>query len=190
MNILLSLAVAAVIALQSPATPSPNFRPSKPTTEEPVGEVVFSYRLENELLRFTTDDLRVLTTDADYGCLPEKEVRSILSLLLRKFDNTYIPEARDCDDLALEFIVKYRRLAREVMDDVPLAVPAGLIDVKLCTDNPEMGYKLNGRVSYHAIVIIRCMGGKWLLVDPDTKKVSEFTQHLYEGTMELRRAIF
>lgn len=121
---------------------------------------------------------------------PEKEVREILSLLLPKFDITYIPEARDCDDLALEFIVKFRRLCRIVMDDVPLAVPSGLIDVKLCRDIPEMGYKLEGGIGYHAIVAIRCMGGKWLLVDPDTKKVSEFTQHLYEGTMELRRAIF
>lgn len=188
---LLSLALAGLLAFSSSdKEPSPNFRPSQPAPEEVRGEVVFSYHIEKELRQFTTDNLRVITMDSDYGCLPEKEVRAMVSNLLFTFDNTYIVESRDCDDLALEFIVKYRRFARDRMDGVELAVPCGLIDVKLCQDIPEMGYNLHGGIGFHAIVIIRCMGGKWLLVDPDTKRVSEFTQHLYEGTMELRRAIF
>lgn len=189
---LFSLALAGFLAASSPIKePAVNFRPSQPASEEVLrGEIVYSQHIEEELRRFTTDDLRVITMDSTFGCLPEKEVRALVANLLVTFDNTYIDDIRDCDDLALEFIVEYRRRARGAVENIPLAVPAGLVDVKLCQDIPEMGYKVGGGIGYHAIVIIRCMGGKYLLVDPDTKKVSEFTQYLYEGAIELRRVIF
>lgn len=186
MNFLLAVLLSTYLAFAG--EPSPNFRPC--SSSAPVGEIVPRYRIERELRRFVTNDLRIITMDSDFGCLPEPEVRDLIEKVLFTFDNTYITEARDCDDLALEFIVKFRELSRETMDGVPLAVPCGLVDVKLVRDIPEMGYELEGRVGYHAIVAVRCMDGKWLLIDPDTKRVSEFTQHLYEGTMELRRAIF
>jgi hypothetical protein len=155
-----------------------------------TGEIVMYHHIEKELSPFLDDECRLITTDALFGCLPEAKVQEMVKNLLFTFDNTYIDEARDCDDLAWEFIIKFRRFHRDVTRDVPLAPSAGFIGVKIISDIPEMGYNLHGNVGYHAIVIIRCQGGKWLLVDPGTKKVSEFTQHLYEGSLELRFAIF
>lgn len=163
---------------------------SKSSSKPATGEIVMYGTLEKELSPFIDEECKLITTDAMFGCLPEEKVRSMVANLLFTFDNTYIDEARDCDDLAWEFIVKFRRFSREVTADVPLASPCGFIGVKLVGDVPEMGYNLGGRVGCHAIVIIRCQGGKWLLVDPGTKRVSQFTQYLYEGAIELRLVIF
>lgn len=203
MNLLLSLALAAGLSA-GPSLPPSGYQPNgeirpgvfwKPKQAPPApapatGEIVMYHHIESALRPFIEEDCKLITTDAMFGCLPEAKVRAMVANLLFTFDNTYIDEARDCDDLAWEFIVKFRRFHREVTDNVPLAASAGFIGVKLVNDVPEMGYLLDGRVGYHAIVIIRCQGGKWLLVDPGTKRVSEFTQHLYSGDIELRLVIF
>lgn len=197
----LALAIGVIAGPSSPTGYQPNAeitpplgvfwkKKPKPAPTPSTGEIVMYHTIEDELVGFIDEPCKLITTDAMFGCLPEAKVREMVKNLLFTFDNTYIDEARDCDDLAWEFIIKFRRFHRDVTADVPLAASAGFIGVKLVGDVPEMGYILGGKVGYHAIVIIRCQGGKWLLVDPGTKKVSEFTQHLYEGNLELRLAIF
>lgn len=197
---LISLALSALIAF-APAPPikevssyhplaEVRFAHEEPDEEQHLGEIIFFRDLEAELSRFIGDERKLITTDARFVCLPEEQVRGMIKNLLFTFDNRYIVEARDCDDLAWEFIVKLRRFSRDVTDEIPVAASVGFIGVKLVNDIPEMGYFLEGGVGYHAVVIVRCMDGKWLLVDPGTKKVSELTQHLYEGSIELRLVIF
>jgi hypothetical protein len=188
MNILpfaLSVALAAVADYQ----PFAEIRP--PAFSQPItGVLVSTYTIERELAPFINNKCKLTVMDGNFGCIPEKTIRDLIAVALFDFDNTYIVEARDCDDLALEFIVKLRKSFRDFTDGVPLAAPIGLVGIKLVQDIPEMGYFLHGKIAYHAVVVVRCEEGKWLLVDPGTKKISEFTGHLYEGSAELLLGIF
>lgn len=185
---LFSLALAVILPIQ-PYLPLAEIRPPAPT-QQLTGQIVFSNTIENELSRFLVDPCRLVVMDNTFGCLPEERVLEITKKFLFTFDNSYVVEARDCDDLALEAIVKLRRLFRDETEGVPFAAPVGLVGIKIVSDIPDMRYLLEGRVGYHAAVVVRCAGGKYLLIDPGTKKVSEFTQYIYEGSIELLLGIF
>lgn len=189
MNILpfaLSVALAAV----APTNYQPFAEIKPPALAQQTGIIISAAAIEEELSPFINHKCKLTVMDGSFGCVPEETVRGLIAVAMFDFDNTYIVEARDCDDLALEFIVKLRRAFRDLTDGVPLGSPIGLVGIKLVQDIPEMGYILHGKIAYHAVVVVRCSEGKWLLVDPGTKKVTEFTGHLYEGSAELLLGIF
>lgn len=188
MKILFALALTLLLgcATSHKLTPVPAPRPAV------TGEIVSYRTFESELNPFLAEEYedQIILMDANFGCVSELEMRRIISEGLLTFPVFYIPEVHDCDDQSLEAIIVLRHLFRRDTANVPLAAPIGLVGLKLVSDIPEMGYFLDGEIGYHAVILVRCLGGKYLLVDPSTKRVSEFTQHVYEGTVELMLVIF
>lgn len=149
-----------------------------------VTGTVVSYRTIEAELRPLMDapyDPQIVIMDPVYGCLSEEATRKIITEGLATFSVKYIENARDCEDLAIEAAVVFRQLFRRDTANVRLGPPFGIIGGALVGDIPELGFVSPGYPLYHAVCAVRCSGGKWLLIEVQSKQVIEMLGPIYEG---------
>lgn len=128
---------------------------------------------------------QIILMDPVYGCISEAATRKIIAEGLANFSVRYIESARDCEDQSLELAVILRQLFRRDTGNVPLGPPFGLVGGALVGDIPELKFVSPGVPLYHVMVAARCQGGKWLLIEVQSKQVVELTGPIYEGSFEL-----
>lgn len=174
------------------ATSSKQSSPPPPIREVVTGEIVHYSTIENELRPLMSEeyDPKLVLMDAQYGAVSEEATRKIIAEAFLTFHFDYVEEANDCDDGAIQLTVLLRSIFRRDTASVPLAAPIGLIGGALVGDIPELKFVSPGFPLYHAMVAVRCQGGKWLLVEPASKQVTELTGPIYEGSFELFVGIF
>lgn len=164
------------------SSPSPRVKTERPIVS---GEIISYASIQKELTPFFPEaDPKIIIMDPMYGCISEESTRRILVEGLATFDVTYIENARDCEDLAIEATVVFRTLFRRDTGNVPLGPPIGIIGGALLGDIPEMHFNYPGTPCYHAMVAVRCKGGKWLLVEVQSKQIIELMGPMYEGSFE------
>lgn len=166
----------------------------RPPPPRPVvtGEIISYTTIESELrpLMDVSYDPQLILMDSRYGCIPEEAMRRILNEGLANFSWRYVEESADCDDGALDLTVILRHLFRRDTGNVPLAAPIGIIGGALVGNIPELNFVWPGVTLYHAVILVRCQGGKYLLVEPASKQICEFTSLVYEGNFEFFLGIF
>lgn len=155
-----------------------------------IAEVVYATDLRAELFPLMEEGSRLVIMDWRFVALPEERTRQLINDALFKFDSHYVVEARDCDDIAIEYVVRLRALFRRELKDVECAAPVGIVGGAMVGDIPELKIFLHGRIAYHAMVAVRCSGGKWLLVEPSEKRIVDLSSPIYEGTLELFLGVF
>lgn len=187
----LFLALLSACLFLGCATSSKQFK-TPPARAVVTGEIVSYSTIHRELRPRMAEEYapKLILMDAVYGAVSEEVTRRILSEGLASFNFVYVNEARDCDDAAIELVVILRRIFRRDTANVPLAAPIGIIGGVLVGDIPELKFVSPGVPFYHAMVAVRCLGGKWLLVEPASKQVVELTGPIYEGSFELFLGVF
>lgn len=187
MKILYALALTLLLGCATTKLP-------QPPAPRPVvtGEIVSFRTLERELRPLMSEeyDPQLILMDELYGAIPEDAMRRIINegLAAHKFD--YQEEGRDCDDAAVEATVIFRHLFRRDTHNVSLAAPIGIVGGALVGNITELGFTSPGFPLYHAMCIARCKGGKWLLIEVESKQVIEFTSTIYEGSFEFFLGVF
>lgn len=157
---------------------------SPPAPRSVVTGVIVSYAtIEAELSPLMAEeyDPQIVIMDPFYGCLSEEATRKIIFEGLATFSIDYIENARDCEDLAIEAAVVFRQLFRRDTANVRLGPPFGIIGGALVANIPELGFIYPGYPCYHAVCAVRCLGGKWLLIEVQSGQVIEMTGPIYEG---------
>lgn len=156
-----------------------------------TGEIIYYRIMEGELRPLMAEhyDPQLILMDEIYGVISEQDTRRIIAEAFSTFKPYFIEEARDCDDQAIEIVVRMRALFRRDTENVPVASTFGVIGGALVGDIPELHYRNDG-IAYHAMAVVRCAGGKWLLIEPQSKQVCEFTGTIYEGSFEFILGIF
>lgn len=157
-----------------------------------TGEIVSNFKIVHELRPLMAEHRgqHLVLMDEVYGPISEADTRKLISEAFRTFNPSYILEARDCDDLAIELVVKLRVLFRRDTGSVPLGSTVGVVAGALVGDIPELNFVASPEPFYHAMAVVRCAGGKWLLIEPASKQVCEFTGTIYEGSFEFILGIF
>lgn len=157
-----------------------------------AGEIVSNFKIVRELRPLLGEYFgrQIILMDEVYGSISEADTRKLIAEAFRTFNTHYIEEARDCDDLGIELVVKLRALFRRDTGGVPLSSTFGLVCGALVGDIPELKFVASSEPFYHAMVVVRCKGGKWLLIEPQSKQVCEFTGTIYEGSFEFILGIF
>lgn len=157
-----------------------------------TGEIISYATIERELrpLMDASYDPQLILMDARYGCVSEETTRRIINEGLANFDWRYIEESADCDDSAISLVVILRHIFRRDTGNVPLAAPIGIVGGALVGSIPELKFVWPGVPMYHAVVLLRCEGGKYLLVEPESKQICEFTSLVYEGNLEFFLGVF
>lgn len=186
MKILYALALTLLLGCTTTKLPQPS------SPRPVVTGVVVSYRtIEAELRPLMAEHYKpqLISMDAYYGCVSEQHTRRIIAEALSTFNTHYIEESLDCDDLAINLVVQMRALFRRDTAYVPLASTFGVVGGALAGDIPELGYKDEG-LFFHAMVIVRCQNGKYLLIEPQSKQICEFTGLIYEGVFDFILGIF
>lgn len=152
-----------------------------------TGEVISYATIYRELRPLMTEehDPQIVLMDPVYGCISEAATRKIIAEGLANFPVRYIESARDCEDISIEATVIFRHIFRRDTGNVPLGPPFGIIGGALVADISELGFVSPGYPLYHAMCAVRCDGGKWLLIEVQSKQVVELTGMIYEGSFEL-----
>lgn len=153
-------------------------------------EINYADEIRYELLSLMESESKLVVMDWRFVSLPEARTRELINEAFVRFNPTYIVEARDCDDIAVEYVVRLRALFRRELKDWETAAPVGVVGGAMVGDLPELKIFLHGRIAYHAMVAVRCSGGKWLLVEPSTKRIVDLSSPYYEGTLELFLGVF
>lgn len=189
MKILFTLALALLIGCATNKLPQFVAPAPRPVV---TGVIVSQRAIYAELSPLMAQhyELQLILMDSVYGCLSEEDTRRIITEAFRTFNNNYIEEARDCDDLGIELAVKLRTLFRRDTANVPLSSTFGLVGGALVGDILELDFQAGDEPLYHIMVLVRCAGGKWLLIEPQSKQVCEFTGTIYEGSFEFILGIF
>lgn len=133
------------------------------------------------------------SVDALYISPTEQTARLILKRAFRKLENVYVPEAYDCDDNAQEMMVLLRKEALVEYREYPAALAIGFVGVRI--DGPVDGLRMGGLDPsdyplYHAMVVMRLKGGRWLLIEPLTHQFCEFTGPIFEGSITVHLLYF
>lgn len=153
-------------------------------------EITYADEIRYELLSLMGSGSKLVVMDWRFVSLPEARTRELINEALVKFNTAYVVEARDCDDIAIEYVVRLRALFRRELKDWETAAPVGVVGGAMVGDIPELKIFLHGKTAYHAMVAVRCSGGKWLLVEPSLKCMVDLSSPYYEGTLELFLGVF
>jgi hypothetical protein len=155
-----------------------------------VTEITFNRELD-----FACEDLwtPVFTVDRIYVSPTEQTARLILKRAFRKLENVYVAQAYDCDDNATELMTLMKKEALVEYREYPAALAVGWVGVQI--DGPVEGLKFmptdpDEYPLYHAMVILRVKGGKWLFIEPLTHQYVELTGPIYEGQVIVRVLYF
>lgn len=157
---------------------------------EKIAEIVSVHRIQHELQDRMLPGSKLAIMDVYFVSIPEDRTRKLIDEALFGFSTRYVIEARDCDDIAIEYVVRLRSLFRRELNNLEAAGPIGLVGGAIVGDIPELKIVLHGRTVYHAMVVVRCSGGKWLLVEPSEKRIVDLASPYYEGTLELFLGVF
>lgn len=179
-SLLLSLLLVGCATSSKPPAPAPAVRAVV------TGEIVSYFTIEREMsaLMDASYGPQVIVMDPRYGCVSEENTRRIIAEGLSTFPVDYVENARDCEDLSIELAVVLRHIFRRDTANVPLGPPIGIIGGAMVADIPELGFVSPGYPCYHAMCAVRCLGGKWLLIEVQSKQVVELTGPIYEGVFE------
>lgn len=159
----------------------------QPASRPVAGEIISYATVYRELRPLMTEEYapKIILMDPVYGCISEAATRKIIAEGLATFSVKYIENARDCEDLALDAAVIFRQLFRRDTGNVPLGPPFGIIGGALVGNIPELDFVWPGVPFLHAMVAVRCQGGKWLLIEVQSKQVIDLMGPIYEGTFEM-----
>lgn len=175
------LALLALSALLVSCASSP-----KPVRQVVAGEIISYATIHRELRPLMTEkyEPKIILMDPVYGCISETATRKIIAEGLATFSVRYIENARDCEDLAIEAAALFRHLFRRDTGNVPLGPPFGIIGGALVGNIPELDFVSPGVPLLHAMVAVRCQGGKWLLIEVQSKQVIDLMGPIYEGSFD------
>lgn len=179
------LTLLALLALLVGCATSP--RPTSPK----IAELISSPTIARELQSMMDEGDKIFFMDWRFVSIPEDRTRRLISEAFVGFDTRYVVEARDCDDISNEYLARLRALFRRELNNSQAAAPVGLIGGAVVGDIPELNLYLHGgEPVLHAMVVVRCYDGKWLLVEPSKKRVVELESPYYEDTFRPMLVIF
>lgn len=131
--------------------------------------------------------------DAYYLSPTAQTAKLMLRRAFRKLENVYVSEAYDCDDNAQELMILLRKEALVEYREFPAALAIGFVGVRI--DGPIYEYIMpkldpSDYPLYHAMVVMRIKGGRWLLIEPLTHQVCELTGPIFEGQISIELIYF
>lgn len=116
--------------------------------------------------------------------LPSQAQINKINHSIRERKQTYVDDAHDCDDMALEYYVNARQLARKIFPSGNSALAVGVIFVKIDGPVPDLGidWKLM-RPAYHALNVFLREDGTWIVVEPQNGAMAYWKSIYYEGNL-------
>jgi hypothetical protein len=169
-------------------------RTLRPEGQTEKAELADDYDFDAELGDLTKETWTpTFSMDRYYISPTDSTARLILKRAFRKLENVYVDEAYDCDDNAAELIVLLKKEALIEYREYPAGLAVGFIGLKF--EGPIMEYPRrtddpNDYPFYHAMVVMRVKGGRWLLIEPLSHQVCELTGPIYEGVIVVKTLFF